>query len=159
MDIQFNALTTDIVYALQNGGLDANGQQPERHTADGSGQPCRHCLDDIDAGISYLILAFRPFPDLQPYAELGPIFLHADHCSRFAGRHDLPNVLLNRQTALIKGYSADNRIRYGTGRIVETMAIAEHASAIFADPEVAYIHARSAQNNCYFCRIDRVVHT
>jgi hypothetical protein len=29
------------------------------------------------------------------------------------------------------------------------------AEEIFADPRIAYIHIRSARNNCYQARIDR----
>ncbi len=55
---------------------------PERRTSNGVGVPCRHCLRNVEAGRDYLILAYRPFPALQPYAETGPIFLHAEPCER-----------------------------------------------------------------------------
>ena len=70
--------TTELVKRLQDGGTDANGQKPERHVCSGGMMPCRHCLADIKAGEPYLILAHRPFPSAQPYAEQGPIFLHAE---------------------------------------------------------------------------------
>jgi hypothetical protein len=155
MNIQFKALTTELVQNLRDGGMDANGQVAERRLSDGSGQPCRHCLQDIEAGEEYLILPLRPFPDLHPYAELGPIFLHAAACEAYQQDSGLPAVLECRQSALIKGYTDDNRIKYGTGRIVETKAIPEQAADIFEDPDIAYIHVRSALNNCYTCRIDR----
>jgi len=155
MDIQFSALATKSARRIQNGGKDANGQVAERAVSDGSGLPCRHCLQEIDAGADYLILAFRPFPDLHPYAELGPIFLHAEECPPYQADDELPVVLENRESALIKGYTGDDRIKYGTGRVVESGKIATQAADIFADPDVAYIHVRSAQNNCYSCRIDR----
>ncbi|MBC8242529.1 MAG: DUF1203 domain-containing protein [Alphaproteobacteria bacterium] len=156
MDIQFTALETDLVENFQRGGADANGQTPERCISDGSGLPCRHCLREIEAGAAYLILALRPFPDLHPYAELGPIFLHAESCPKYQINDGLPEILANRPLALIKGYGADNRIKYGTGRIVEAADISAGATDIFLTTDVAYIHVRSATNNCYTCRIDRV---
>ena len=155
MDIQFTALETDLVETIRDGGADANGQVPERHVSDGSGLPCRHCLKEIEAGAPCPILAHRPFDDLHPYAELGPIFLHAETCPRHETDDGLPEVLINRHSALIKGYGTDNRIKYGTGKIVETQDIAANASEIFQASDVSYIHVRSAQNNCYTCRIDR----
>ena len=155
MDIQFTALATDLVEALRNGAADANGQAPERDISDGSNIPCRHCLNEIEQGAPYLILAHRPFPDLQPYAELGPIFLHAEACRRHNPGDGRPEILINRPTALIKGYQDNDRIKYGTGRIVETKDMAAHAAEIFQDPDVTYIHVRSALNNCCTCRIDR----
>ena len=83
MSIRIVALDSALVKGLQNGGLDADGRKPERHICEGGGMmPCRHCLTDIKAGEPYLILAHRPFSSVQPYAEQGPIFLHAESCSR-----------------------------------------------------------------------------
>lgn len=76
-DLRFVAMPTETARSLQAGRGDANGQRPERHLSDGAGVDCRHCLRDVPAGEAYLILAYRPFPEAQPYAELGPIFLHA----------------------------------------------------------------------------------
>jgi hypothetical protein len=73
----FKALPTETVRALQAGAADAYGMPPERKISDGDGVPCRHCLKNVGAGEPYLVLAYRPFPELQPYAETGPIFLHA----------------------------------------------------------------------------------
>jgi hypothetical protein len=55
---------------------------------------------------------------------------------------------------IVRGYGADDRIVYGTGAVVPTPAIAEKAEALLARDDVAYVHVRSARNNCYQCRID-----
>jgi len=83
---RFIAVPTETARRYQSGGLDANGQAPERAVSNGNGNPCRHCLTFIPEGAPMLILAHRPFPDLQPYAETGPIFLCADTCSRWRER-------------------------------------------------------------------------
>lgn len=152
--ITFCPLPTADIHALQNGGLDANGQKPERHISDGDGVPCRHCLTEIPAGEPYLILAYRPFPDAQPYAEMGPIFLHAESCPAYEASEELPPMLCAKESLLLRGYNEQNRIVYGTGQIVEAAKIPEAASVILAMPEVRYIHVRSASNNCYQCRIE-----
>ena len=66
-ELRFIALDTETVRALQAGNPDANGQVPERLVSDGSGVPCRHCLNDVAAGARFLVLAHRPFPEVQPY--------------------------------------------------------------------------------------------
>lgn len=154
--ICFTALPTEIARAYQNGAPDANGQLPERHISDGDGIPCRHCLQDVAAGEPYLILAHRPFPSVQPYAELGPIFLHAEACERYAQGEEVPPVVMRSQRMLIRGYNAQNRIVYGTGQVVPVENIQGTAEKLFERPEIAYIHVRSASNNCYSCRIDRI---
>src|SRR3546814_15845279 len=84
--IKFVALPVDAARALQAGGADFNGQQPERRVSDGQGVPCRLTLRPVPAGEPYLILSYRPFPAPQPYAEVGPIFLHADSQARWPAR-------------------------------------------------------------------------
>ena len=151
---QFTALATDIVDAYRNGAPDAFGNPPERAISDGHGNPCRHCLRQIPKGAEMLILAHKPFEGTHPYAEVGPIFLCADPCQRGGGA-DLPEVLTTSTDYLIKGYSAVDRIVYGTGGVVPTRDMQERIDAIFADPQVAYIHVRSARNNCYQARVER----
>jgi hypothetical protein len=154
MPIQFKALPTETVRALQRGGPDAYGNIPERRVSDGDGVPCRHCLKNVAAGDSYLVLAYRPFPALQPYAETGPIFLHAEECKRAGENETLPEML-ESSDYIVRGYGADDRIVYGTGGVIATDGIADRARTLFERDDVAYIHVRSARNNCYQCRIER----
>lgn len=154
MQIRFTALPTDTVRALQAGAPDAYGRMPERHVSDGEGNPCRHCLRFIPEGADMLILAHRPFPEFQPYAETGPIFLCAGPCERHAGTAE-PAILGGAPEFLLRGYSAEHRIVYGTGRVTPRPEIAATAAAMLGDARVAYVHLRSARNNCYQARIER----
>ena len=151
--LRFTPIPTETVRAYQAGGVDANGQPPERHISDGAGNPCRHCLQMIPNGAGMLILAHRPFPAPQPYAELGPIFLCAEACAA-GGSSDTPEILASPEY-IIRGYSAENRIVYGTGAVVPTATISTEAETRLTDPRVAYLHIRSARNNCYQLRVER----
>ena len=148
-------IPTEIAQNLQRGGEDANGHIPKIQVSDGNGNPCRHCLRNIPEGGDMLILAHRPFDGLHPYAETGPIFLCAEPCERHTDSTALPPVLTTSPDYLIKGYGRDDRIVYGTGAVVPTTRLAEHATRILDDPKVAYVHVRSARNNCYQARVER----
>jgi hypothetical protein len=152
--MQYRALPTQDVRALQSGGLDAYGFAPEHSISDGANNPCRHCLRNIEQESEMLILAYRPFENLHPYAETGPIFLCADACEQ-GGGEEIPEILQTSPEYLVKGYSAQERIVYGTGATVAATQISAHASKAFDDPAVAYVHVRSSRNNCYQLRIDR----
>lgn len=154
MAIQFKALPTEPVRALQRGGPDAYGHTPELKISDGDGMPCRHCLKNIAAGQGYLVLAYRPFPKPQPYAETGPIFLHAEECERATEDEALPEIL-ESPDYIVRGYDRDDRIVYGSGGVIPTRAIAERAEMLLERSDIAYAHVRSARNNCYQCRIER----
>jgi hypothetical protein len=147
-------MSSAVAARFRDGGLDANGEPPERHISDGDGVPCRHCLSDVAKGEPYLILAYRPFPRPQPYAEIGPIFLHADTCERYEAS-SIPPMLLARERVLIRGYGADDRIVYGTGKVIPTIDIAAAAAYLLRRSDIAYAHLRSASNNCYQCRLER----
>ena len=128
--IRFSPIPTDTARALQTGGLDAYGMLPERKLSDGGGNPCRHCLGMIPEGAEMLVLAHRPFPALQPYAETGPIFLCAAPCAA-GGGGDLPEMLASPDY-IPRGYGADDRIVYGTGAVTPTGQIATRAAALVA---------------------------
>ncbi|MDH7800502.1 MULTISPECIES: DUF1203 domain-containing protein [unclassified Rhizobium] len=151
-DLVFTAMPERQAAAFRAGAADAYGNQPEKAVSPG-GMPCRHCLGKIDAGEGMLILAYRPFPSLQPYAETGPIFLHAEDCGRYPQTDAVP-PMLDSPDYIVRGYGADDRIVYGTGAVTATGEIVARAGHLLERGDVAYVHVRSARNNCYQCRID-----
>jgi Protein of unknown function (DUF1203) len=153
MGILVRGIDTEYVEAMRGGGLDANGQAAVWQLALGAANPCRHCLGLIAEGEQKLVLAYRPFGRLQPYAEVGPIFLHAKNCVRYESDR-LPGWFAYLQPALIRGYGHDDWIRYETGSVVPGGELAAVASNVLSAPEVAYVHIRS-KFNCFQCRVER----
>jgi hypothetical protein len=153
--IRFVAMPTDHARAYQRGEPDAYGMTPERRTSDGDGVPCRHCLRNVAAGEDYLILAYRPFPALQPYAETGPIFLHAEECGRAPETDVMPELFRASPDWIVRGYGHDDRIVYGTGAVTPKQHVCTRAHELLERDDIAYVHMRSARNNCYQVRIDR----
>jgi hypothetical protein len=148
----FQAIASDTLNALRAGGPDAYGSPAERAKSDGGGNPCRHCLRDIQASRPMLILSYMPFSRREPYAETGPIFLCAEECQRYPRTDIVPPVITSRPSFLVKGYDGDERIAYGTGAIVESVRIGAYLDGLFATAGCAFADIRSAVNNCYFCR-------
>ncbi len=155
MPLRYTPMPSDLAARYRCREPDAYGQTPEIHLSDGGGMPCRHCLANISAGDPYLILAYRPFPELQPYAETGPIFLHAEECQAYAGGDTVPPILTTSKDYLLRGYSPGDRIVYGSGSVVPVDSIGSRAAELLQRAEIAYVHVRSARNNCYQCRIER----
>jgi hypothetical protein len=154
MSIIFQAMPAQDAADLWAGGADAYGREPETMISDGPGYPCRHCLDNIQAGQELLVLAYRPFPELQPYAETGPIFLHKKPCSRYLAAEVMPPVL-SSPDYIVRGYGYNDRIVYGSGAVTPIETIPLRAQELLSRDDIAYLHVRSARNNCYQCRIDR----
>jgi len=156
MNISFVALNTTLARDLQRGGKDANGQTPQRATSDGGTIPCRHCLTPVGKGEDYLILAHRPFPEAQPFAETGPIFLHAKECSRaIASGKPAPMFQLGG-SYILRGYSQNHWINHDAAEVVTPEKLTETGRRLLSRNDVAYVHMRSSKMNCYQCRIERV---
>ena len=153
MTLVVHGIGSDEVDRIRRGGIDANGQPALTRIAEGLANPCRHCLDLIAEGDEKLVLAYRPFADLQPYAETGPIFLHKRACDRYQAS-TLPAWFDFMDPALIRGYGSDDWIRYDTGDVVPGPRLAAACQQILADDTVAYVHIRS-KFNCFQCRVDR----
>lgn len=151
--IRFLGVATAVAQRLRDGGPDAYGCAPEVTVSEGGGTPCRHCLDHVPKGAGMLVLAYRPFDAVQPYAETGPIFLCAQDCAAWAGEGLPPS--LDSVDYLLKGYTADQRIRYGTGKVVPRDQIETYAASLLARDEIRFVDVRSARNNCFQARIVR----
>ena len=63
--------------------------------------------------------------------------------------------MLTSADYIVRGYGADERIIYGTGGVVPTEQIKARAAELLADSAVAFVHIRSAKNNCFQCRVER----
>jgi hypothetical protein len=66
----------------------------------------------------------------------------------------LPAFLTSPQY-ILRGYSAEERIVYGTGAVVSTDRIIEACTGLLSRAEVAFVHIRSASNNCFHVRVER----
>ena len=154
MSIVYTPVPTGIADHLRKGKPDSYGLLPETQVSDGGSNPCRHCLKMIPEGEPFLVVAHRPFDTLNPYTETGPIFLCKTPCERPSDLTAKPETM-NSPTYIVRGYDRNERIVYGTGSVIATPDIPERAAALFRDESIAFIHVRSASNNCFHVRIDR----
>jgi hypothetical protein len=153
MKLVVRGIPSAYVERVRCGAPDANGHRALVRTAEGVANPCRHCLGLIAEGEAKLVLAYRPFGSLHPYAETGPIFLHEAPCERYDAR-SLPAWFDFMDPAIIRGYGSDDWIRYDTGNVVRGVELGDACRRILADDTVAYVHIRS-KFNCFQCRVDR----
>ena len=153
MTLNVGGIPTKDYEHFRSGGADANGQPPVTIKAEAGANPCRHCLGLIADGEPKLVLSYRPFNALQPYAEAGPIFLHQAACLRYES-NELPRWFAFLEPAAIRGYGADDWIRYDSGRIVGGSELADTAALILEDQSISYVHIRS-KFGCFQCRVER----
>lgn len=139
--------------ALRAGGPDAHGNKAERTTAGAGSNPCRCCLGNITEGEPMLLLSYRPFKTAQAFAEQGPVFLHANHCSPPDPKAGLPAWYVNRPNMLVRAYDDEERIVYGTGSIIAREDFEDHTHALLSREDVATVHVRSSGYNCFLFKV------
>ena len=122
MALRFVPMPTAEATALQASAPDANGQSPEMHVAVKAAVPAATASSRSRPASATSSSATGPFPEPQPYAEVGPIFLHAEACGGYRAA-ELPPILRTDGACIIRGYGGDDRIVYGSGRVVANAKI------------------------------------
>lgn len=102
---------------LWSTGRDHGGNPVEPFVDHDGDWPLRCCLSDSQPGDEVAIVAWSPFPWQGPYAELGPIVIHARPCAGVAG-HGIPEAFLSRRQ-VVRPYVIDRRIAYDRIAIVQ----------------------------------------
>ena len=153
--LKYLPLPTDQVRSFQRGKVDSNGQIPERVSQGGG--PCRYCLCPIQPHEEMLVLGHCPIPSLQPYAETGPIFLHARECDPYTEVSVLPTMYDRAADALmiVRGYGHNNRIEHTATAVIAVNQLEKICRESLANENVAYLHIRGASTNCYQFRVER----
>ena len=105
------------------------------------GDPLRCCLRETRPGEQVLLLAYTPPGTAGPYAERGPVFVHADPCGGYATPDRYPPGLSHRQQ-VVRAYVPAGRIADGI-----LAPDGEHAPAVIrellARPDVTLVHLRN----------------
>jgi hypothetical protein len=114
--------------------------------------PCRHCLRLTDPGERLIVFAYRPFETSGPYAEVGPIFIHAGACDPYSEASGIPLDFRERPLTL-RAYDARGNIH--CAEVAGAGAAEEVLERFFADPAVAFVHARNPAWGCFDFRLDR----
>lgn len=140
------ALETSVAQALRS----ANDGEPVI-ADDPHGYPCRHCLEAARPGARLLLTTYAAVP-AGAYRESGPIFLHADDCTRYRATDVVPEVLRRRLVAL-RGYDARQHIV--AADIVDGQLLEPLLYTLFERPEIAIVHARFARTGCFACAFVR----
>lgn len=134
---------------------DDNGEPPTYRVDDEGGAPLRCCLRDSRPGEHIELIGYCPFRQTGPYAEVGPVFIHADECAGYPATDRYPDEFRDRPQ-VFRAYRADGTI--AGGRLVKPEHEREEAiRELFADPEIAFLHSRNVIYGCFMFEISRPV--
>ena len=154
-----HAIAPDVVAALRD--RDDAGRTPTLVVDRDGESPLRCCNRLSRPGERIVLVSYSPLhrwalahsKDPGPYDETGPVFLHAEPCA--GPTHDgfpddyrgLPRVF--------RAYDADGHIIGGEVLVDGAPDPESLIDKVFADPRVAFVHARALVAGCFTFSIER----
>ena len=115
--------------------------------------PCRSCLTVFVPGEGRLLFSYAPNPCDHPYNEVGPIYIHEKECLPYTEAEMFPPQLRTRAPLTLRCYAGDGNMV--GGKLVGDRPVEAVIEQLFEDPEVKYLHARTASVGCFIARIER----
>jgi hypothetical protein len=116
--------------------------------------PCRLCLKTFHVGQEDRILfTFDPFDGLEEIPLPGPVFIHAENCSRYPEDGGYPEQL-RPYPAVLTAYSKGQRVlaQINAGEGTQQTAVEQ----LLDRDDVDYIMVRDREAGCYDFRVERL---
>lgn len=145
------AIPTAVAERVRETLEDDQGNRLAIRTPD-RGVPCRHCLRITQPGERVIALAYRPFDPGGPYAEVGPIFVHAQPCRSYGEDDRFPEDFRKRVLAL-RGYNNEGTIEEAL--LSEAGDPESSLDTLFANERVRFVHVRNPAWGCYDFQVER----
>jgi hypothetical protein len=139
--------------AVRRNGRDTAGDPFRPFVAAEDGAPLRCCLREARAGERIALIAYRPPDTSGAYAEIGPVFVHAEPCAGYPDPHAYPEGFRHR-AQVQRGYDAEGRI--ADAIMVEGATAETGIARLFADPDIVAVHSRNVLYGCYMFAVHRV---
>lgn len=150
-DLVYAGVPAAALRAIRAAGVDSF-DNPVAATDAGGGELLRCCLRLARAGESISLIAFQPPNHGGPYAEIGPVFIHTDHCSGGAVLTAFPRDFLSRR-AVLRPYDADGAML--DGDLAEPGESEQLLRRLFADPAVETVQVRNVIAGCWNFTVHR----
>lgn len=149
MSVTFTGIDTDELARILASGSDHGGNEIEPFVDDDGGWPLRCCLADSRPGDRIAIIAWAPMPWPGPYAEVGPVVVHADTCAGASPADRLPAEMESREMVL-RPYGHDRRIAYHLVRHVPAdQPLSDGVAELLDLDTVDFVHGRNVTGGCY----------
>jgi len=157
---QFKIVPLSREYAnkIKENNRDDLGHEVVEQIATGKG-PCRVSLKPFIVGRDVrLLISHSPFVVDNAFNQPGPVFIHKKDVEPYNDIYRFPPEIKadkeNFHLTLI-GYTKEQMMTFT--QLVGDDDVDILISKIFKEqPEVEYLHARSAEASCFICRIERV---
>ncbi len=146
-DLHIIPIDPSRLEAIRHAGKDEHGNPFAAYLAAGW-EPLRCCLRIAREGERIALISYSPFTQLSPWAEVGPVYVHADACEGYVG-DELPPEL-RTGPRILRSYHADGSLDYDDIEYVPKGEDLEPALRdLLARPTVAAVHVRASATQCF----------
>ena len=153
-DLNVVAIEPERLADMRRRGVDEHGNDWAPFSA-GGWEPLRCCLSVAVAGVPIVLISYQPLDGPSPWAEVGPVFVHAHACDGYHTPDALPPALAVGPR-LLRTYHADGSLDYEHIRVVDDGEPVEPVIRdLFDTTDVAFVHARSVQAQCFTYAVHR----
>jgi hypothetical protein len=141
-----------VLERIRAAGHDDFGNPLVPVTSEEGGEPMRCCLQRAAPGDRLGLIAYRPFARPGPFAESGPVFIHAEACAGYASTGSYPPGYRDWPTMVFRPYHYDGSIAYDAIALGDGAGAEALIASMLADPAIEFIHTRNVYAGCYmFC--------
>lgn len=145
------ALSTEIADAARRAAKAGARDQAVVSADSQDGYPCRHCLRWAKPGERLILFPFAAVAPGRPYSESGPIFVHAEACTRYATTEKFPADF--REGRALRAYDSQHDMI--AAEVVNKEGPEAVIERFLQNPETAFVHVRSASHGCYTMEVER----
>ncbi len=154
-EFRISAIPPQTLDRIRAAGHDDFGNPLQGFVDVEGGSPLRCCLRPATAGERLMLIAYQPFSRPGPYAEVGPVFVHAEQCAGYGEPSRYPEGYRSWKTMVFRPYHFDGRMAYPALAMVDGPQAELVIDTIFADPTIEMIHTRNVHAGCYMFAIHR----
>jgi len=119
--------------------------------------PCRQCLQPFVPGKDERILfAYQPIKSKNPYAEVGPVYIHTHSCTSYSNVHVFPDEIKSDRKNFpltLRCYNDEEKMVHA--ELVGDRDVDEVIDRLFENLKIEFIHARNAEYGCFIAKIER----
>ncbi len=153
-ELHVNAIDPGRLETIRNAGKDEHGNDFVAFPAEGW-EPTRCCLRVATGGESIALIAYSPFTVQSPWAESGPVYVHAEACAGYEVHGELP-AELRAGPRILRTYYADESLDYDDITLVpEGQDLEPALRDLLTRPKVAAVHVRAWMSQCFAYEVRR----
>jgi hypothetical protein len=150
IDFEVAAIPPRTLDAIRINGIDRYGNPLSIRKEERA--PLRCCLREATAGELIAAIAYCPFPWHGPFAEVGPVFIHAEACDGYVARASYPTAFRHRRQ-IFRAYGYDRAI--ARAEVVDGIDAEPAIAELLRRPEVDFVHSRNVAAGCFMFEIRR----